>query len=426
MADLNSAFDSEKSLDSDFDAEGGGSKGYPNPDAKSNPQAPVSPERSLLQRFLSPPGHGAAGGFVGGVVGGLSGGIPGAMAGAFAGNVASQGQSMTPEQAGLRPPGLAGLTRRGGFQRPSAPTSDTPDYAAAGVDAGVQGALGGALKLGGMGAAKLGYPRLAAILGAKTPMQAVVDSTPAAVKGVGTPALQAVDAATLSGNPAAKELAGVLAEQARRNANLAVERGISEQAMAPIQSRMPTRVPGLAQASGEYANKLRDLGLPEDLTRKAFADGPSVMEAAENLPAMQARQQMVQQAVPQTVDNQALKLARRPLAAAEARGVSASPTSYAADAAGLRELGGVATPNNSYLTRIANKVPGMGNAAQLLPEGGMTADRVAQTTGATLASRGESTVNPMLEKLLSTNPAYKAGAVTPQFIEDLLRRFGSR
>jgi hypothetical protein len=395
--------------------------------AASEPPTPaVSPERSLLQRFVNPPGHGRLGGFIGGVAGSALG-LPGTMAGAFLGNTISQGASMTPEQAGLRPPGLNALTRKGGFQRPPTPTSDTPDYGAAAMDAGAQGVLGGAFKLAGGAAARLGFPRLAGILGAKPPLQAVVDSTPDAVKGVSTPALQAVDKAGMLGAPAAKETASLLSDQARRNAVLAIERGISENTTAPIQSRMASRVPGLADKTRDFADELLQRVPPEKFD-KAFADTPSIAEAASSRPVMQARQAMIQDAVPQGTDAMALKLARRPLAAADARGVaSGAANQSAADATGLRTLGGAVSPTESYATRMVNKVPGMGTAAQFLSGGGMlSGERVLQDTAGQLASRGGATINPAIAKLLSNSPAYKAATPLPQVIEDLLRRYGSR
>jgi hypothetical protein len=393
--------------------------------AASEPPTPaVSPERSLLQRFVNPPGHGRLGGFIGGVAGSALG-LPGTMAGAFLGNTISQGASMTPEQAGLRPPGLNALTRKGGFQRPPTPTSDTPDYGAAAMDAGAQGVLGGAFKLAGGAAARLGFPRLAGILGAKPPLQAVVDSTPDAVKGVSTPALQAVDKAGMLGAPAAKETASLLSDQARRNAVLAIERGISENTTAPIQSRMASRVPGLADKTRDFADELLQRVPPEKFD-KAFADTPSIAEAASSRPVMQARQAMIQEAVPQATDAKALKLATRPVAAASARGVSQDAVPHAADAVGLRELGGTATPNVSFLNRVANRIPGVGPATQLLPQGGMRPAAVTQSAAAILGERGIGSVNPAIEKLVSNNPAYRLGTPTPQFIEALLRRYAGQ
>lgn len=404
--------------------------GYPNPDAKSNP---VSPERSLLDRYFNPQGHGKAGGLIGGALGGMAGGLPGMVIGAGLGNLAGQAPTLSPEQQGLRPPGLAGMAKGSladARKASAAPAPDDykPDYFSAVADAATQGLMGLGLKGAGLAAAKFGFPRVAGLLGATTPRAAVLSATPEAVKGISTPALQAVDAATLAGNPAAKEIAAISAEQARRDAVLAMERQLSEKTMAPIQERMAQRVPGLAQKTGDFADALRSVVSPDKLD-KAFTDTPSVMEAARDVPTMQARSEMIQQAVPQTVDNQALKLARRPLAAAEARGVSGPPTQAAADAAGLRELGGNMPMDNSYLTRVVNRVPGVGTAMQALPRGGMPPARVAQSTAALLAERGSPTINPLLEPLVSSNPAYRASPsaqATTEILRDLLSRLQGR
>lgn len=426
MPDLNSAFDDEESLDKAFEAEGGtpAAGRPPNPDARTNPQEPTD-NRSILRKYadlMDAPGHGKAGGFVGGITGGILGGIPGAMGGAFAGNLIGQrlrigDEAVAPDQqknsAGFYPTDY----------KPAPPPGEV-NVGSAAADAATQGAFSGLLRLGGAGAARLGFPRVAAALGASTPRAAVLGATPEAIKGVSTPALQAVDAATLAGNPAAKEIAAISAEQARRDAVLAAERQLSERTMAPIQQRMSGRVPGLAQKTKGFVDELQK-AVPADKMDKAFADAPSVAEAASNPTVMGARQQMIQEAVPQTVDNQALKLARRPLAAAEARGVSGPPTQAAADAAGLRELGGNMPMDNSYLTRVVNRVPGVGSAMQLLPRGGLSPDRVAQSTAAVLGSRGQPTINPILEKLVSDNPAYRASP-SAQSAEAILRQFLER
>jgi hypothetical protein len=402
-------------------------KGYPNPDAHSNPVAPAIPEKTLLQRFLSPPGHGAAGGIVGGTIGGLAAGLPGAMGGAFLGNLA--GQKLRVGEEAVDPQAMAQYRKQGRIPtdyKPAPPSQEGVDLLPAVGDAAMQGATGAAFKGLGYGAAKLGFPRLGAVLGFSTPREAVLSATPEAVKGISTPALQSVDAAGLAGNSAAKEIAAISAEQARRDAHIAIERGIAEANLKPLQDRMASRVPALAQKSGVFADELRKLGLEPDLTRKAFADAPAVMEAAESQPVMQARQGMIQEAVPQATDAKALKLATRPVAAASARGVSQDAVPHAADAVGLRELGGTATPNVSFLNRVANRIPGVGAATQLLPQGGMRPAAVTQSAAAILGERGIGSVNPAIEKLVSNNPAYRLGTPTPQFIEALLRRYAGQ
>jgi hypothetical protein len=135
---------------------------------------------------------------------------------------------------------------------------------------------------------------------------------------------------------------------------------------------------------------------------------------------------MIQSAVPQGTDAKALKLATRPIAAAQARGVTSDVTQHVADAAGLRQLGGVATPDNAYLSRVLNRVPGVGTAAQLLPQGGMSASRIPQSVAAILADRGGGSINQSVAPLISDNPLYKSTAASPQVIEELLRRYAGR
>jgi hypothetical protein len=402
-------------------------KGYPNPDAHSNPVSPPSVERSLLDRFLNPPGHGQAGGAIGGIAGGIAGGRPGMMAGAFLGNLA--GQHLRVGDEAVDPTAMAQYRKQGRIPldyKPAPPSTEPTDYAAAAMDAGAQGGMSAALKGLGMGATRLGWPRFGAILGATTPRQAILDATPAAIKGVSTPALETVDAvAAHGGTPAAKELSAILAEQSRRDANLAIERGIAEGNIAPIQGRMQGRIPELANKTKSFVESLIQ-NVPPEKVDKAFADAPSIAEAASSQPVMQARQGMIQSAVPQGTDAKALKLATRPIAAAQARGVTSDVTQHVADAAGLRQLGGVATPDNAYLSRVLNRVPGVGTAAQLLPQGGMSASRIPQSVAAILADRGGGSINQSVAPLISDNPLYKSTAASPQVIEELLRRYAGR
>lgn len=404
-------------------------------------RATPPPQPGILQRYVAALGRGGSrtGGVVGGIAGGVALGPAGVGPGAFVGNLMGQSPPLSPAEQGAIPQPLAqkhptGVPFPEGYAKARAQQGGIaedhpeyrPDYEAAAADAATQGTFSALLRGAGGIAARFGHPRLAGVLGARPPVEAVEAATPAAVKGVSTPALQGVDAASLAGNPAAKEIAAISAEQARRDAVLALERQTSERTMAPIQSRMAARdTAELLPKTQAFSKSLDAANIPDNARRAAFADAPSIEEAATNPGVRAARQDLVTSAVPQSVDSKALKLAARPIAAAEARGVSGPPTQAAADAAGLRELGGNLPADNSYLTRVVNRVPGVGSAMQILPQGGMSPDRVAQSTAAVLASRGSPTINPELAKILAGGATYRASPVA-QADTELLRKYLSQ
>jgi uncharacterized protein (UPF0297 family) len=94
---------------------------------------------------------------------------------------------------------------------------------------------------------------------------------------------------------------------------------------------------------------------------------------------------------------------------------------------GSGSFGGVATPDNAYLSRVLNRVPGVGTAAQLLRQRAvMSASRIPQSVAAILADRGGGSINQSVAPLISDNPLYKSTAASPQVIEELLRRYAGR
>lgn len=429
MSDLN--FDQEKSIEAAFDAEkGAGHTIIANTGVPFTPPTTPSPERTLLQRFFSSPGHGTTGGIVGGVAGQFMGGIPGMMAGAALGNAA--GQRFQAGGEGLSDEQKAQLQARK-LPLDYIPAKKPPpvDWAPALADAALQGGAAGLLRGAGSVAARNGFPRLAGILGAKAPQQAVLDVAPEAVKRVSTPILQEIDAAAAAQGPdAARRIAATEAEMQGVAGKLARERDRAMGAMGPIQSRMPGRVGPLAAKTKAFGEELFK-AVPMDKVDKAFADTPSVLEAASSEPVMAARQQMIQTAMPQSLDSKALKIAGRPIAAAAARGAG-SDAEHFAQATGLEALAGKMPPmDNKTLGQIlASKLSG--GVTDLVPRGGMNASRMTQTTAALLAQRGKGTTDPALEAILSNSPAYRAVptaqalASTPGVVEDLLRRYTSR
>lgn len=380
------------------------------------PQPPDT--RGLLQRYFSAMGRAdpmeRAGSIVGGVAGGMLGGIPGAMLGAGIGRAGGKSPPMPPHYLDS-------------FQSQDMPKMQKPDMEGALADAGTQGIVGGAMKGLGYGAAKAGFPRVAGLLGAKPPQQAVLDVAPPGVDAISTPTLRNIDTAGAEQGPvAAKAWGSTEAELARQELLMARLAEKAKGAMGPIQSRMATRdTAELLPKTQAFSKTLDNLNLPEDVRKAAFADAPSVEQSAIDPATRAARQDMVTAAMPQRADANALKNGTRFIANAEARGVTGPSSKYAGEASGLTQLTGTPQGNNEWLKGVAEraKLPGpMSQAASaIIPKGGLSPDRVVQTTGALLGSRSEQSINPELAKMLSNSSAYRASP-TAQLSTEALRQ----
>jgi hypothetical protein len=127
------------------------------------------------------------------------------------------------------------------------------------IQAGMTGALGTV----GKGAAKLGFPKIAALFGAGTPRSAVANAAPQAAKAVSAPGLQAVDAAAQVSPQAAVQRASAGATQAAGSipwaANMAPQAtpGLSGNAQglsAIANMGIPqSAIPWLARITGQQA-----------------------------------------------------------------------------------------------------------------------------------------------------------------------------
>lgn len=242
--------------------------------SRAQARSPAEPDYPLM----------STGGSVGGAIGsalGTPGGIPGkALGGAIGGFL---GDTLGAQYEATKKPYT-------GFLDAFAPRPGESLKQGA-----VQGGMAGGLGVLGRGAAKLGFPKVAAFLGGTSPRQAVADAAPQAASGISQDALMAVDAAGQVSPQGAVQAASQGAQQAAAQAPIAQAGALAKQQIPGLQAQMAQNIGPLADKTAGFADALQSAApkpfsgpLQGDALRDAMNSGGASLGGATPQDLLQA------------------------------------------------------------------------------------------------------------------------------------------